>query len=643
MKTVVQSSPLIASTGLEGSVMGMDAAGMNTATYFMRDKIYSDKIGAVVREYACNAIDEHLKHDISEVVQIGIRIEDQENIFFVRDFAKGLSEDDIRNVFGMYFRSTKSGSNESIGGFGIGSKAGHCYSDSFYVASYFEGKKTTFACMLGGGETGVPVGHIYSVDSVDTMESGLEVSMPISTMDNVGFISSIQNFIRYSPANIQFLNYRDGSNPTPITGFPQTWEKTIEGYKFRLVKSGVCDSYYAKPSKTIRLQMGGVQYGTLDISPYKFSIKKDFELIVDLPIGSMSIPISRESFETTTANDNIRRRVIEIIEELSTEDLAQFKTKTLADLMSDSLNSASTDTSYVGDVFSMSKSQLFGDEWQFVTCLRQSNFGNSFVPEKDNQKFVLVVIPNNYAKNYWMSKVSDHSKLKNLNYYFILEEVLSKPQFDDIISGNFITKYAKKLPYDRKPRDKHRYAVSNYNGNIGPCTPQELNSIALRDLSISEPANEKDSIIAINKYINGCKELYDLAKITIANRRNYGKDNRIMYYCSSDKFVESLKEWGWLEMGSVEYRAAHDRIQLRITEDAKREDKIRKARKDWVILSKNTTKRTIKHDRNINRISGFWTSVLNEKSTRAKILIAFSTGYHKQLERHELRSILRLK
>ena len=38
------------------------------------------------------------------------------NEFFVRDYAAGLSEYDIRNVFGMYFRSTKSNSNNQIGG-----------------------------------------------------------------------------------------------------------------------------------------------------------------------------------------------------------------------------------------------------------------------------------------------------------------------------------------------------------------------------------------------------------------------------------------------------------------------------------------------------------------------------------------------
>ena len=87
MKTATIASPLLTSDNMESSVMGMDAVGMDLATYFMRDKIYSNKIKAVVREYLCNAIDEHNKFGIKAAVQTGIRVENNENIFYVRDFA----------------------------------------------------------------------------------------------------------------------------------------------------------------------------------------------------------------------------------------------------------------------------------------------------------------------------------------------------------------------------------------------------------------------------------------------------------------------------------------------------------------------------------------------------------------------------
>jgi hypothetical protein len=73
MKTATIASPLLTSNNMDSSVMGMDSVGMDLATYFMRDKIYSNKIKAVVREYLCNAVDEHNKFDVKEVVQTGLR------------------------------------------------------------------------------------------------------------------------------------------------------------------------------------------------------------------------------------------------------------------------------------------------------------------------------------------------------------------------------------------------------------------------------------------------------------------------------------------------------------------------------------------------------------------------------------------
>jgi HSP90 family molecular chaperone len=179
MKTQVLANPLISSENMQSSVMGMDANGADMATYYLRDKIYSDKILAVVREYCCNALDEHKKHGIDRAVNVGISEDGDVKTFFVRDYAKGLSENDIRNVFGMYFRSTKSGGNDQIGGFGIGSKAAHSYTDTFYVKSYHDGKCTLYACALGGGNSGVPVGHILKVSESPSDETGLEVSLEI--------------------------------------------------------------------------------------------------------------------------------------------------------------------------------------------------------------------------------------------------------------------------------------------------------------------------------------------------------------------------------------------------------------------------------------------------------------------------------
>ena len=73
MKIQALANPLVTSNNMTSSTMGMDAAGADMATFYLRDKIYSDKILAVVREYVCNALDEHKKHNISVPVEFGTR------------------------------------------------------------------------------------------------------------------------------------------------------------------------------------------------------------------------------------------------------------------------------------------------------------------------------------------------------------------------------------------------------------------------------------------------------------------------------------------------------------------------------------------------------------------------------------------
>ena len=125
MKQTAETSPIVASTGMTSSVMGIDQKHAARITKYLRDSIYSDKVRAVVHELIANALDEHRKYRVASPVQTGIRNNGSGYSFYVRDFAKGLSEKDVREVFGMYANSTKLENNNQQGCFGIGSKSFH--------------------------------------------------------------------------------------------------------------------------------------------------------------------------------------------------------------------------------------------------------------------------------------------------------------------------------------------------------------------------------------------------------------------------------------------------------------------------------------------------------------------------------------
>lgn len=141
------------------------------ATYFLRDKIYSDKLKAAITETLTNAIDEHRKHKVARPVDVFIF--DTELV--IRDYAAGLSEEKVFGIFFQYFESTKSNNDYDIGGFGIGAKAPGAYSSEYYVNSYYNGKKTSYCSIVDGYES--KASKVFEAPT-DANNTGIAVRIP---------------------------------------------------------------------------------------------------------------------------------------------------------------------------------------------------------------------------------------------------------------------------------------------------------------------------------------------------------------------------------------------------------------------------------------------------------------------------------
>jgi hypothetical protein len=177
--------------------MGLDEAGVAMAISFLRDKIYSNKPLAVIREYWANARDEHDKYNVDQAVRIELPHRD-DPVLRIRDYAQGLNQDDVFKIFGQYFKSTKNDENRSIGGFGIGSKSGHAYGDAFTVASHYEGTCSIYEAVLETDEdTGFTVGRMYLLGESPTEESGIEISLTVKESDCIQFQSTCRSLFQY--------------------------------------------------------------------------------------------------------------------------------------------------------------------------------------------------------------------------------------------------------------------------------------------------------------------------------------------------------------------------------------------------------------------------------------------------------------
>ena len=464
MKTAVNTAKIIASDELESSVMGMDAKGMDMATYFFRDKIYSNKTEAVVREYICNALDENKKFGVTEPVRFGLRSSDTDGKteFFVRDNAKGLDEDGVRSIFGMYFRSTKSNSNDSIGGFGVGSKAGHAYTDSFNIVSHHNGEKTTYVCALGGGDNGVPVGHIYKMDSEPTKETGIEVNLEVSTND---FPIECYKFMAKSHGNIEFHNGNTVHKANMVMK-----EVTKDGFVMRVCELGFDGSNKLgynthQVLDRIHIKMGDVSYGCLKERSggllEGFSTKENFVASIECPMGSLDIPVSREGIRETPKNTKVIEKATSAFREFLKDEFKEWTEITKPEMLAKALRNEKSDrVERLGTKYFHSKFKtLLGDTGNLI-----NNVGNNSLSkvtklsevehDAKTKKPLLVLIPASRTSDYWRDKITHFEKLSGKKYFVYKcakwqKNIMDDKAFLEEIEKDFTVINPKKLPYPK--------------------------------------------------------------------------------------------------------------------------------------------------------------------------------------------------
>ena len=146
----------------------------------LRDKTYSDKVLAVIREYSTNAIDAHADAG-KEDHPISVHLPTEEDcVFRVRDYGQGLTDDEIKNVYIRYGASTKRNSNSVIGQLGIGCKSAFAYTDLFIITSYIDGYKNIYHAFID--ESGM--GKISRVSSeLSYKPTGIEIEVPVKSTD----------------------------------------------------------------------------------------------------------------------------------------------------------------------------------------------------------------------------------------------------------------------------------------------------------------------------------------------------------------------------------------------------------------------------------------------------------------------------
>lgn len=240
----------------------------------LSDSLYSNKVLAVVREYLTNALDAHRDNNkLGTPIETNISLD---NEWTVRDYGKGLSKEDIQNLFCTYFSSSKTNTNEQTGMLGLGCKSGFAYSDQFTVTSWFNGKETIYHLYI---EDQVP--KVSIINCKDSFEpTGLQISIPIKGHDIGAFLLYEKDIFKFFPEGV----------------IPERYLEYVKTYKENLVE--LPSSFITQNSKPCVL-MGNILY-PLDIELLNNSSKrsvlynKTAYRIFKVPTGAVNILPSRE-------------------------------------------------------------------------------------------------------------------------------------------------------------------------------------------------------------------------------------------------------------------------------------------------------------------------------------------------------------
>lgn len=298
VQRTVQSSGVLSTTHF-----GISEKDQAHILGILRDRLYSNKKLAVLREYSSNAWDAHRDGGIpTRPIKIVLPTS-LESSLIIRDYGPGLSEDEIFDVYVKYGASTKRDSNEAVGMLGIGAKSAFAYSDSFTVTSFHGGMKKVYVAVLDESDMGT-MSKLYEEPSTET---GIEIKVPVNPGDISGFMQEAKYLFPF------FTPQPDINYPLedPIT------DRKVNGF---LNKSG----YSILPDWVA--VMGCVPY-RLDFSRLQEELeelelgdlKKNLKGGLFFDIGDVDISASREDLEYT---DRTKKAIVDKIFALA-EELAQ--------------------------------------------------------------------------------------------------------------------------------------------------------------------------------------------------------------------------------------------------------------------------------------------------------------------------------
>lgn len=256
----------------------------------LRNKMYSNKIGAVCREIASNSRDANREAGLADL-KTEIEFTDSDTMYGIgdtcivfRDFGIGITPDRMENIFMKYAASTKRGSDSQTGGFGLGAKTPFAYTDSFIVKTVceVEGNKREYTYNAIIDKSGK--GKMIEISNVESdSHTGTEIIIPVLTNDDRYKFEKECYYATMFWNTITYINFNSKISELNVI---------IEGNGFKIVKDLSSTSFNSN------------YIGLLDGIPYPIyptvhsrGLGSNFRVLMDLDFSKITINANRESIQ----------------------------------------------------------------------------------------------------------------------------------------------------------------------------------------------------------------------------------------------------------------------------------------------------------------------------------------------------------
>lgn len=288
----------------------------------MIPNVYTDSIGATIREYTANAIDSHREagQTLPVIVKAPTALDPTLSII---DKGIGMSFYDLCTTFISYGHSTKDKNNNAVGGFGIGTKVAYSQWDLFIYETVKDGRKNILQASKENG--------IYKFTFPLLEENEVQELFNRNSIKN-GSENVLQNTEEIANVGIPTNEPNGVTVKIPVTDISPfdvlKFRKVLEGFSEKEVEVKNIDKFFRIPDSYIEFEngyihpsffekeeplkintqainkivIGGIAYPAID----RQTLDKFYNyLCVKIPIGSVKFPVNREIIENDSNKVNI--------------------------------------------------------------------------------------------------------------------------------------------------------------------------------------------------------------------------------------------------------------------------------------------------------------------------------------------------